>query len=159
MGQQGRLTRVWSKKGDRPRLTKDMRFEYAYIYGAICPERDCGEALVIKSVCKQAMQHHLNAISSNIPDDRHGVLVLDNAPWHKSLTVPPNLTIVHLPPYSPELNPHENIWEYMKNNFLSNRVYQNLEHVITACCQAWNALCEDKGRIASIGKRQWITIN
>ncbi len=159
VGQQGRLTRIWGEKGKRQRIPKDMRFEYSYIYGAVCPQRDTAEAIVICSVSKTAMQLHLNAISQRIPEDRHGVLLMDRAPWHKSLETPPNMTIFYLPPYSPELNPHENIWEYLKNNFLSNKVFNDLEHVTQACCQAWNLLCSEQGRIKSIASRAWAIID
>lgn len=159
VGQQGRLTRIWGEKGKRIRIKKDSGFKYTYIYGAICPARDCGEAIVINSVCKQAMQQHLEVISKAIPETRHGVLVMDRAPWHRSLKVPDNITIVYLPSYSPELNPHENIWEYLKNNFLSNQVYKDLDHILTACCDAWNRLCKETGRISSIGSREWVVIN
>jgi transposase len=158
VGQQGRLTRVWGARGERQRIVKDMRFEYSYIYGAICPERDIGEAIVINSVGKESMQHHLDAVSKRIPEDRHGVVVMDRAPWHIHLKPPANITIVHLPSYSPELNPHENVWEYLKNNYLSNTVYDNLDHVTKACCEAWNAFCNEPGRISSIGTRQWVQL-
>ena len=114
---------------------------------------------MINSVCKQAMHRHLEVISRAIPEDRHGVLVMDQAPWHRSLVVPDNITILHLPSYSPELNPHENIWEYLKNNFLSNRIYKDLGQITDACCEAWNSLCNEPGRIASIGSRKWADIN
>ena len=159
VGQQGRLTRAWGERGKRQRIQKDMGFESSYIYGAICPERDCGEAIVIGAIGKDVMQHHLEAISLRVPQDRHAVLILDRAPWHRSLKVPENITLIHLPSYSPELNPHENIWEYLKNNFLSNRVFETLHHVTQACCDAWRALCEETGRIKSIGTRNWTTIN
>ena len=71
-----------------------MRFEYTYIYGAICPERDTGEAIVIGSVGKEEMLHHLNIISQNIPKNRHAVIVMDKAPWHRSLKIPENITII-----------------------------------------------------------------
>lgn len=105
VGQQGRLTRIWGEKGKRLRILKDMRFDYTYIYGAVCPERDVGEAIVIPQVGKEAMQHHLDAIHHRIPKNRHGVIVMDRASWHRCLKVPPNMTIIHLPSYSPELNP------------------------------------------------------
>lgn len=136
-----------------------MGFEYAYIYGAVCPERDLGEALVMSHVNTQTMQMHIDAISLRIPSDHHGVLVTDNAPWHRSIKAPQNMTIIHLPAYSPECNPHENIWEYMKNNFLSNTVFENASHVIDACCDAWNRLSSETGRIKSIATREWATIN
>jgi hypothetical protein len=119
IGQQGRLTRVWGEKGKRQRIPKDMRFDYTYIYGAVCSERDIGEAIVIPQGGKEAMQKHLEAISDRIPKDRHGVIVMDRAPWHRSLKVPPNMTIIHLPSYSPELNPQENIGAYLKNNSMT----------------------------------------
>lgn len=159
VGQQGRLTRIWGAKGQRQRLQKDMKFEYTYIYGAICAERDIGEAIIVGLMGKEAMEKHLQAISLRIPDKHHGVVVMDRAPWHRSLKTPDNMTLVHLPSYSPELNPQENVWEYLKNNFLSNKVFKNLDHVIQNCCQAWNALCQEKGRIKSIGFRQWANIN
>ena len=156
VGQQGRLTRTWGEKGKRLRISKDMRFDYTYIYGAVCPERDVGEAIVISQVGKEAMQKHLDAISDRIPKDRHGVIVMDRAPWHRSLKVPLNMTIVHLPSYSPELNPQENIWEYLKNNFLSNKIFENLEDITNACCDAWNNLCQETGRIRTVANRKWI---
>ena len=159
VGQQGRLTRIWGQKGQRQRLPKTIGFESVYIYGAVCPERDIGEAIVINAIGKEAMQHHLEAISLRVPEDRHAVLVLDLAPWHRCLKVPDNITLIHLPPYSPELNPHETIWEYLKNNFLSNKVFKDLNHIIDTCCQAWNTLCQEKGRIHSIGTRKWTTIH
>jgi transposase len=140
-------------------MQKDMGFEYAYIYGAICPERDVGEALVMSHVNSKVMQKHIDAISKCIPSDRHGALVMDRAPWHRSIKVPPNMTIIHLPSYSPECNPHENIWEYMKNNFLSNKVFSDFDHVMESCCEAWNKLCGEAGRIKSIGTREWASIN
>jgi transposase len=82
-----------------------------------------------------------------------------DAPWHKSLKTPPNRAIFYLPPYSPELNPQENIWEYLKNNFLSNKVFDDLEHINHACCQAWNLLCNEPGRIKSIASRSWAIIH
>lgn len=136
-----------------------MGFEYAYIYGAICPERDVGEAIIMSNVNSKVMQKHIEAISQCIPSDRHGVLVMDKAPWHRSIKVPENMTIIHLPSYSPECNPHENIWEYMKNNFLSNKVFKDFDHVMEACCEAWNKLCGEAGRIKSIATREWAVIN
>ena len=104
------------------------------------------------------MQKHLNAISVRIPEDRHAIIIMDRAPWHKSLAIPSNMTIMYLPSYSPELNPQENIWEYLKNNFLSNRIFEKLSEVVDACCNAWNQLCSEPNRIRSIGSRDWAKI-
>lgn len=105
------------------------------------------------------MQHHLEAISLRVRSSGHALLIMDRAPWHKSLKTPQNISILYLPSYSPELNPHENVWEYLKNTYLSNIVFDNLEHVIQACSDAWNALCDETGRINSIASRSWAVIN
>lgn len=159
VGQHGRLTRTWGERGKRIRIPKDMRFSYTYIYGAVCPERDIGEAIVVDQVSKEGMEKHLQAVSDMIPNDRHAVMLMDKAPWHLSLIVPSNITIVHLPSYSPELNSCENVWEYLKNNFLSNRVFNTMGDIIDACCDAWLQLTNEPGRIKSIASREWININ
>jgi transposase len=156
VGQHGRLTRIWGRKGERQRIKKDFGFESTHIYGAVCPERDLGEALVINQVSKEVMELHLEAVSARIPENRHAIMVMDRAPWHRSLKVPKNITVVHLPPYSPELNPQENVWEFLKNTYLSNKVYRDLDHVIDACCSAWNQMTSETGRITSIATREWI---
>ena len=74
----------------RIRIPKDMRFAYTYIYGAVCPERDVGEAIVIDQISKEAMEKYLQAVSETIPGDRHALMVMDRAPWHKSLRIPEN---------------------------------------------------------------------
>lgn len=111
---------------------------------------------MINQVSKEVMALHLEAVSARIPEDRHAIIVMDRAPWHRSLNVPDNITVVHLPSYSPELNPHENIWEFLKNTYLSNKVYHDLDHVVDACCSAWNQLTAEAGRIHSIAMREWI---
>lgn len=159
VGQHGRLTRIWGEKGKRIRLLKDMEFESTYIFGAICPERDTGEAIVLNRVSKKAMQKHIDTVSDRIPSKHHAVMIMDNAPWHKGLKLPDNITIIYLPPYSPELNAHENIWEYLKNAYLSNRVFKSFDHLTDACCEAWNRLIGEAGRIRSVGMREWAYIN
>jgi transposase len=81
---------------------------------------------------------------------------MDRAPWHKSVVVPPNITILYLPPYSPELNPIEQVWDYLRSNYLSNRVYETLNDVFTACCEAWNLFAAQPEVIFSLGMRSWI---
>ncbi len=80
---------------------------------------------------------------------------------HKAgeLNVPENLSIMFIPPYSPELNPVENIWQFLRQNYLSNRVFETYENIVDACCEAWNKLTAETGRITSIVSRDWaITI-
>jgi transposase len=82
---------------------------------------------------------------------------LDRAGWHVStkLTVPDNITLLPLPPRSPELNPVENIWQFLRDNWLSNRVFVSYEDILDHCCQAWNRLTDQPWRIMSIGLRDW----
>ncbi|MGO9484657.1 MAG: transposase, partial [Rhodomicrobium sp.] len=86
--------------------------------------------------------------------------VLDGAGWHGSeeLVVPENITIITLPPYSPELNPAENIWESFRKNKLSNRLYETYEHIVDACCDAWNTLMAAPESIATLTQRQWVKV-
>ena len=104
-----------------------------------------------------AMQARLAEISAAIAPGAHAVLVLDQAGWHMSskLEVPDNITLVPLPPRSPELNPVENIWQFMRDNWLSNRVFQSYENIVSLCCDAWNNLVDRPWKIMSIGMRQW----
>ena len=90
----------------------------------------------------RAMQMHLDEISCNVAAKAHGVVLMDRAGWHSTdkLKVPKNLTIILLPPRSPELNPVENIWQYLRQNWLSNRVFEDYDAIIEAGCQAWNKL-------------------
>lgn len=102
------------------------------------------------------MNHHLRFISNEAGEDVHVVLVLDQAGWHiaKELQVPTNITLLYLPPYSPELNPIERLWAYMKNHYLSNRAYANYQDIFEAAKRAWNTISQDQFR--SICNANWI---
>ena len=106
------------------------------------------------------MNRHLAEIGRCVRPDVHGVLLLDGAGWHtaKGLRVPANLTLVRLPPYSPELNPVENVWDYLRENQLSLRVWPDQAAVVESCCAAWNALMRLPERITSITTRTWAKV-
>jgi len=107
------------------------------------------------------MNRHLIEISAQIPVDHHAVLVLDGAGWHQrggKLKIPNNISLLHLPPYSPELNPVENIWQFLRQNHLGNRVFQTYTDIINACCDAWNALVDAPGTIKKIATRSWAQV-
>ncbi len=83
-------------------------------------------------------------------------IVLDGTGWHQTggqLRIPDNISLLHLPPYSLELNPQENVWQHLRQNYLANRVYENYEAIVDACCQAWTALMAQPDQIRSIGIR------
>ncbi len=161
VGQKNRRVRQWAKKGTRPRQMADQRYQNAYIFGAVCPARDTGAALVMPRANAEAMQQHLEEISRCVTEGAHAVLILDGAGWHttKKLQVPANITLLKLPPYSPELNPQENIWQYLRQTYLSNRLFSDYDAIVEACINAWNKLTAEAGRIRSIATRQWAIIN
>jgi transposase len=110
------------------------------------------------------MNLHLQEISTQVSSGAFAVLTLDGAGWHQvgdRLMVPDNnIALLHLPPYSPELNPVENVWEFLRHNDLSNRVYETYEAIVDACCIAWNKLIAKPARIRSIGARDYArTVN
>ena len=100
---------------------------------------------------------HLAEISSQVAPGAHAVLMLDQAGWHMSgkLGVPANITLLPLPPKCPELNPVENVWQFMRDNWLSNRIFSSYDNVVDHSCHAWNRLIDQPWRIMSIGLRQW----
>lgn len=104
-----------------------------------------------------AMQVHLDEISLAVKPRAHAVLLMDRAGWHTTgaLDVPDNIIPVLLPPRSPELNPQENVWQYLRQTHLSNRVFEDYNAIVEACCEAWNRLTDKPWRIRSIGLRQW----
>ena len=100
------------------------------------------------------MQWHLEEISSQVAPEAHAVLILDQAGWHTTgkLNIPSNITLLSLPPRSPELNPVENIWQFMRDNWLSNRIFKSEDEIVSICSDAWNRLIDKPWKIMSIGR-------
>src|SRR4051794_35907287 len=157
VGRQGTLTRVWARRGTRPRAPRDRRHRWAYLFGAVCPERAAGAALVLPYADAAATGLHLAEIGRAVAPGAHAVVVLDRAGWHGAgdLAVPGNLTLLPRPRYSPELNPVENVWEYLRQNKLGHRVWPDYEAIVATCCDAWNWLAAAPDRLASITRREW----
>lgn len=127
------------------------------MFGAICPKKGKGAGLVLPRCNTQAMNAHLKEISLTVDAGAHAVLILDQAGWHVTarLDVPDNITLLFLPPKAPELNPVENIWQFMRDNWLSNRIFTDYEDILNHCCEAWNKLIDRPWKIMSIGMRDW----
>jgi DDE superfamily endonuclease len=160
IGQKNGIVRQWARRGTRPRQPADQRYANAYLFGAICPARGKGVGLALPHADTQAMQLHLEEISRHVAEGAHAVLLLDRAGWHTTtaLAMPSNITLVFLPSRSPELNPVENIWQYLRSNWLSNRVFESYQHIIDAACDAWLKLLALPDTITSIGMRKWAHI-
>jgi hypothetical protein len=113
VGQKNKITRRWARRGSRPAAPRDQRTASTDIFGAICPQQGKGAALVLPRCNTAAMSLHLAEIAAAIAPGKHVALLVDQAGWHLSheLVVPPNITLVPLPPQCPELNPIENVWQ------------------------------------------------
>jgi len=157
VGQKNKITRRWAKRGTRPSAPHDQRTASAYIFGAICPDKGKGAGLVLPFCNTEAMNLHLTEIAQAVAPGAHAVLLMDQAGWHTTdkLDLPDNISIVPLPSKCPELNPVENIWQFMRDNWLSNRIFKSHDDIVDHCCQAWSKLIDRPWRIASIGQRQW----
>lgn len=157
VGQKNGITRRWARRGTRPSTPKDQRTRSAYLFGAICPAKGKGAALVMPRCDTHAMALHLKEISREVARGRHAVVLLDQAGWHTSakLSVPRNITLMPIPPRCPELNPMENVWQFLRDNRLSNRIFQSYEDILDHCCDACNSLVDQQWRIMTIGIRHW----
>jgi transposase len=138
-GQQGTLTNVWAKTGSRPRAVRQTRYEWVYLYAAVEPASGESAALLAPHVNTGTMNAFLQILENERKDDEHFVLIMDQAGWHKSrdLKLPDGITVLLLPPYSPELNPTENLWHYVRSHNLSNRSYQDYDALLAAGTDAY----------------------
>ena len=125
------------------------------------PARGIGAAIIMPAVNTEAMNEHLAEISTQVAPGAHCLLVCDGAGWHQPgerLIVPDNITLLPLPPYAPELNPMENVWDYLRGNKLSSLVWDSYDAMLEACKQARMFLVNDPARIVSIGTREWACV-
>ena len=120
MGQQNSITRRWAKKGKRPRAKRQRQFLSTYIFGAVCPQLNKASGIIMPKCNSYAFETHLKYISEQVELGKHAVLIVDQAAWHtsKKLNIPSNITILALPPYSPELNPMSKFGNSSNKNFL-----------------------------------------
>jgi hypothetical protein len=133
-----------ARRGGRPAAPHDQRTRSAWLFGAICPARGAAAGLVLPRCNIAAMALHLAELSQAVKPGAPAVLLLDQTGWYLSdkLTVPDNITLMPLPAKSPELNPVENLWPYMRDNRLSNRSFRSCEDILDHCCHAWNKFAD-----------------
>ena len=155
-GQKGRSCRRWWLRGERPTGPVDQRHTFVYAFAAVEPATGRDFCLLLPSVSTTAMTEFLRRFSTTLPPEEHAVMVLDGAGWHTSheLVVPPNVTLLRLPPYSPELNPVERIWLYLRERYLSHRVHEGYIAIIDAVADAWCKLTPK--RLRSLCGYPWI---
>lgn len=156
-GQQNTTTKLWAPKGTRPRAVKQQQFEYAYLFGSVCPSRGIGEAIVVPWVNKDAMNQHLHQIANVTEKGRHAVVIMDGAGWHTEDVVSnlDNVSIIKLPPYSPELNSIEQVWSWMRQRHLANQAFRNYDDIVDKVCEAWNSFLRCSDRVRETCSRSW----
>jgi hypothetical protein len=158
IGQKNKITRRRAKRGTRPVAPQDQRTASAYILGAICPQDGKGAALVLPRCDIPAMNLHRAEIATRVAPGAHAVLLLDPAggPLSERVIVPANITLLPLPAKCPELNPLETIWQFLRENWLSNRVFDSYKNIVDHCCYAWNKLLAQPWTIMAIGLRDGV---
>ncbi len=158
VGNKGRVCHRWWRRGERAPGTRQIGYQWAYIFSAVRPDTGDDVTLVLPSVNAKVMDLFLAHFADILDDNAHAVMMLDGAGWHdaRALTVPDNVTLALLPPYSPELNPVERVWLYLRERFLSLRVLDDTDAIIDACCQAWLALIAEPQRMQSLCAYPWI---
>ncbi len=156
-GQQNTTTRVWAETGTRPRVVQQQQFTYAYLFGAVCMSNGKTEAIIAPVSNMDVMSAHLKLISDATEAGRHAVVIMDGASWHQEYLDEsfPNLSIIHLPPYSPELNPIEQVWSWLRQNEIANRSFKDYEDIVDKCTTAWNNFRSDVDRVMSLCTRDW----
>jgi transposase len=151
-GQQGTLTRAWARRGSRPRRRRRNGRQSLYILTATCAASGAAFGLVMPELATAVVNQFLQEFSRDLAPGVRAVLLWDNAPYHVSgaLVVPANVSLIGLLPYSPELNPVEDLWHYLRAHHWSNRVYADYEALLEAATEAWRQVCLDPEKIRSI---------
>ena len=157
-GQKGCNSRVWAPRGSRPRAVRQTDYEWVYLFGAVCPASGQSNAWIMPQANTLTMQAQLDDLSRSLTKEVHALLVLDGAGWHvsRALRVPPNMTLLKLPPYAPELNPAEMLWRELRQRHLSNRLYPDIEALDSALGSAWLRLSDDTERLRRLTNFDWI---
>ena len=156
IGQQGTLTRVWARAGSRPSAVRQTEYEWVYLWAAVEPATGASVAMITPTVDTDLMGTFLAGLSGTLAPDEHAVVALDNAGWHvaKALEVPANVTLLFLPAYSPELNPAERLWAWLRSHQLANRVYKDYQELLSETDRAWLTL--DAATIKSVCRCTWL---
>lgn len=157
-GQQGTTTNVWARRGSRPTVVRQTEYEYLWVLGAVCPETGKAEGLLSPRLNTEVINVFLEQFSATLASDEQAVMIWDGAGFHtsKSLRIPQNVTLLQLPAYSPELNPIENLWHYLKSHFWSNRAYAGYEALEAAAIDAWHRAVLNPALMQSVCAAKYI---
>jgi transposase len=151
------LRRCWAPKGFRPEVGLQIVREYSYAFGAVSPLGGTFDSLVLPVVTAEAMSIFLAEVARRHPEE-FILMFLDGAGWHRAhdLVVPENMRLEALPPYSPQLNPVEHIWEEIREKWFANEVFDSLDVVEDRLVEAFVALENNRELVASTTGFKWI---
>jgi transposase len=157
-GQKGTITRVWAPKGSRPRAVRQLRYTSLYVLMAVCMTTGATSALIMPELNAEVLNLFLEQMSRELPAGVHAVLIWDGAGYHTSqdLVVPSNISLILLPPYSPELNPVENLWHYLRSHHWSNRAYQDYDELENEAVKSVCTVCRDREKVKSICNAEYV---
>jgi len=129
-----------------------------YVLGAVCPQTGISVGLVCPNLNTNSVNAFFREFEKETDPSRHIVMIWDQAGFHtcKNLKLPPNITIIPLPPYSPQLNPVEKLWQYLRRHYWSNRVYKDYDALRLAAVEAWQNTCLDTSKIKSICRTKYV---
>jgi len=156
----GRLSdqrRCWAPMGTRPTVGRQVIREFIYAIAAVCPQTGEIPSLIMPWVDTEIMSVFLAHTALELKG-AHCLMFLDRASWHiaKDLRVPKNITLLSLPPYSPELNPAEHIWDHLRENYFGNEVFDSLDSVENTLCSGLNALGKNNKLVSSLTYFDWL---
>ena len=158
IGQQGTVSRIWADTGSCPRAIRQTNYQWTYLFGSVCPATGNCHGWRMPYANTWIMNLYLKDFARQLPKNSHALLVMDGAGWHDSqdLQIPTNVSILLLPPYSPELNPTELIWRQLRQRKLSNRFYPTVESLESAVDDAWLWISMQQKEISSLCLFPWI---
>ena len=157
-GTQGTITRVWARKGSRPRAVRQNGREWLYVLMAVCAATGTASALIMPELNTAVVNLFLEQFSGELPAGVHAVLIWDGAGFHTGgeLVVPANVSLIQLPPYSPELNPVENLWHYLRAHHWSNREYEGYEGLQREAVRSLCSVCDDAEGLKTICNADYV---
>lgn len=159
IGRHGILHRTWGKQGERLETDKQTEYEWVFMYGATNPFQGKSTALLLPEANTYGMNLFLQNIAQQVDPNAHAFVFLDRATWHcaKALQIPKKMELLHLPAYSPDLNPIEQVWGYLKKLFLSNRLYKSYDHLLDCLSEAWNWFQQQPSLVSSLTNIKWLS--
>ena len=158
-GQKGTLTRVWARRGSRPTAVRPTGFTSLYVLAAVCAATGAMSAVIMPELNTEVVNLFLEQFARELPAGVHAVLIWDGAGFHsgEGLVVPANVSLIQLPPYSPELNPVENLWHYLRSHHWSNRLYRDYDALQAEAVRSLDAVREDTETLKTVCNAPYVS--